>query len=134
MWTCPRCQRRFTRANQRHACGTGDRGEVVRGRPAALVELVDAIEKFARALGPIEVVTRDRYILLRSVRIFADLVIMKDAVRIAVHLGRKVDAPIFFKVAESPRQVSHVAKITSTEEWTAVAPFVKEAYRFSVSS
>ena len=40
-----------------------------------------------------EVVTRDRYALFRTTRIFVDLTVMRDALRVVVHLGRKVSAP-----------------------------------------
>jgi hypothetical protein len=133
VWTCPQCKRKFTRPNQRHACGTGNRVDVVRDRPPAIVALYAAIESFARSLGPIELVTRDRYVLLRSVRIFTDLVIMADAVRVAIHLGRRVDLPLFFKIVADHRQVSHVAKITTKREWEQVAPLVREAYEFSIT-
>ena len=132
MWTCPDCKRKFTRANQRHSCGTGESGKAIRNRPAALVEIYAALESFARSLGPIEVVTGDRYVLLRSVRNFADLVIMTDAVRVAVHLGRKVDAPIFFKVGANRGFVTHVAKLKTMAELNQIKPFLKEAYRFSL--
>jgi len=46
-WSCPKCKRRFTRKNQRHACGTGDRLEVLRGRSESLVALYRALESFA---------------------------------------------------------------------------------------
>jgi hypothetical protein len=56
MWTCPSCNRRFTRKNQRHACGTGDRAKVLRNRPPEVVAVYAALEKFARTLGPVEFV------------------------------------------------------------------------------
>jgi hypothetical protein len=132
MWACPKCKREFTRANQRHTCGTGVRSQVLRNRPDAVVELYTAIESFAQSLGAVERVTRDRYVLLRSVRVFADLVIMTDAVRVAVHLGRTVNAPIFFKVATDRRHVSHVAKVKTKKELEALKPFLKEAYLLSM--
>jgi len=107
MWSCPKCKRVFSRRNQRHACGTGNRAEVIRGRPESLVQLLSAIEEFARSLGPIEVVTRERYVLLRSTRIFVDLVMMSDAVRIAIHLRQKVAHPLFFKVGANDRGRRH---------------------------
>lgn len=113
-WTCPKCKRSFTRKNQRHACGTGNRSEVLRNRPGGLVALYDSVESFAKSLGSIEIVARKRYVLLRTVRIFADLVIMTDAVRIAIHLGRRIDDPIFFKVGSDETKVSHVAKLRTT--------------------
>lgn len=70
--------------------------------------------------------------LLRSVRVFADLVIMAEAVRVAVLLGRKVPAPIFFKVVADRRVVTHVAKLQRKEELEQVKPFLKEAYDFSM--
>jgi hypothetical protein len=133
MWSCPKCKRRFSRPHQRHACGTGDRNEVVRNRPPALVALYAAIESLARSLGPVEIVARERYVLFRSTRIFADLVIMTDAIRIAIHLGRKVAHPLFFKVAPDRRHISHVAKIRTSEEFDQIAPLLKEAYEVSLS-
>lgn len=109
-WTCPTCARRFTRKNQRHACGTGDREHVLRNRPRSVVELYTALEAFARSLGPVEFVARERYVLLRSTRIFTDVVIMSDR-----------------------RQVSHVAKIRTPEELELVKPLIREAYEYSIS-
>lgn len=121
----------FTRENQRHACGTGDE-DVVRNRPEALVSLYRSILAFAQALGPIEVVARQRYVLLRSVRIFSDLVIMTDAVRIAIHLPRRVESKIFFKVVSDERAVTHVAKLSSAGDWLLVKDNVREAYEWSL--
>ena len=132
-WTCPKCRRRFTRTNQRHACGTGDRAEVLRNRSPELVELYDALERFATSLGSVEVVARERYVLLRSKRIFADLVVMSDALRLAIHLSRKVDHRLFTKVAADRKQVTHVAKVHDMEEFNALKPFLREAYEYSIS-
>lgn len=132
MWNCPQCRRAFTRANQRHACGTGDRTSVLHGRPQTLVNLYESIEAYARSLGDIEVVTRDRYVLLRSKRVFTDLVMMTDAVRIALHLPTAVTNPLFFKVVTGPYHITHVAKLRTSEEWTSVKSYLAEAYRHSL--
>jgi hypothetical protein len=131
-WACPSCGRTFTQVNQRHACGTGDRSQILRNRPDALVRLYAKIEAFAESLGAVEIVTRDRYALFRSSRIFADLVIMTDAVRLAIHLQRSVEDPIFFKVAASAKAVSHVAKLKTTKDWLSAKPYFEEAYEVSV--
>jgi hypothetical protein len=132
-WRCARCGRTFTRANQRHACGTGDSSVVLRNRPQALAKLYASIEAFARTLGPIEIVARERYVLLRSVRIFADLVIMTDAVRIAVHLRRKVADPRFFKVVGDAKKVTHVAKLRTAVDVNGIKPYLAEAYAASLA-
>lgn len=132
-WRCAKCQRRFTRKNQRHACGTGDRNDVLRDRPDALVRTYEKLERFAKSLGPIEIVARERYVLLRSTRIFADLVIMSDAVRVAIHLGRKLDDPLFFKVVSDRKKVTHVAKLFSEQDVAKVTAYLKEAYAFSLA-
>lgn len=133
MWTCPKCKRRFTRKNQRHACGTGDRADVLRNRPTEVVELYAALETFAKSLGSVEFVTRERYVLLRGNRIFADLIIMSDALRIAIHLSRKVENKLFVKVGSDRRQVTHVAKLHDMEELEAMKPFLREAYEYSIT-
>jgi hypothetical protein len=132
IWKCPACGRSFAQKNQRHACGTGDRSEVLRNRPAPVVALYSAVEAFVQSLGPIEIVARERYVLFRSVRIFTDLVIMTDAVRVAIHLGRRLDDPIFFKVASDEKRVTHVAKLQTAAHLAVVKPYLKEAYEFSL--
>ena len=131
LWTCPRCKRRFTRVNQRHACGTGDRAAVLKKRPREVVEVYEALERFAKSLGAVEFVARERYVLLRTKRIFTDLAIMSDAVRVAIHLPRKVANPLFVKVAAGPRHVTHVAVLRELEAVDTLKPFLREAYEYS---
>jgi predicted transport protein len=130
-WACPRCKRRFTRANQRHACGTAHRVDVLRDRSPELRELYAALEAFAKSLGTVEIVARERYVLFRSKRIFADVVVMKDALRLAIHLARKVDSELFIKVVADQRHVTHVAKLHEVDELEALRPLLREAYDFS---
>jgi Domain of unknown function (DUF5655) len=132
-WSCPKCHRAFTRVNQRHACGTGSREEVLRNRPAVVVHIYELIEAYARTLGPVEIVTRQRYALFRSVRIFADLTVMTSCVRLVIHLRRRVAEPAFSKIVTGEKlAVSHVAKLTTPDEWTAVMSYFEEAYRISL--
>jgi predicted transport protein len=132
-WTCPKCQRKFARPNQRHACGTGDRDQVLRNRPPELVKLYATLEKYVRSLGSVEFVTRDRYVLFRSTRIFADLVVMTDALRLAIHLPRQVEHELFFKIVADRKHVSHVAKLRTPADLKAMQPLLREAYDYSIS-
>jgi hypothetical protein len=128
LWRCPSCTRQFTRPNQRHACGTGDRRHVLRNRSPELVALYLAIEAFARTLGPIEFVARERYVLLRSSRIFADLVVMATAIRLAIHLPRQAAHPLFSKIVADRRHVTHVAQLQQPTQFDELKPFLREAY------
>jgi hypothetical protein len=132
-WTCEKCNRRFTRKNQRHACGTGSRAEVLRNRPPEVIELYAMLEKFAKSLGPVEFVTRERYVLLRSNRVFADAIIMSDALRLAIHLPRKAEHKLFLKSVSDRRHVTHVAKLRAMGELQSMKPFLREAYEHSIS-
>lgn len=67
-WTCLKRDRSFTQVNQRHACGTGDGGDVLRERPESVVRTYAAVEAFVKSLGEIEIVARERYVLFRSGR------------------------------------------------------------------
>jgi predicted transport protein len=132
-WTCPKCHRAFIQVNQRHACGTGSREEVLRNRPAVLVHIYELIEAHAKTLGPIEIVTRQRYALFRSVRIFADLTVMTSCLRLVIHLRRRVADPAFSKIVTGEKMaVSHVAKLTTPDGWEAVKSYFEEAYRVSL--
>lgn len=132
LWLCPECKRKFTRKNQRHACGTGNRADVLRNRPPEVVKLYAALEKFARSLGSVEFVTRERYVLLRSSRIFADAVVMLDALRLAIHLPQKTEHELFIKIASDRRHVTHVAKLRVLKELESLQPFLRAAYEHSV--
>jgi len=123
----------FARKGQRHACGTGDRAQVLRNRPASVVATYKAVEAIARSFGRIEIVARERYVLFRTVRIFADVVIMSDAVRIAIHLKREVTAPMFIKVVHDQKGVTHVAKLMDPAAVARVEQYLKEAYEYSVA-
>jgi hypothetical protein len=132
-WSCPKCRRVFAQVNQRHACGTGSREEVLRNRAAGLVHIYELIEAYANTLGPVEIVTRQRYALFRSVRIFADLTVMTSCVRLVIHLRRQVADRTFCRVVTGEKMaVSHVAKLTTPDEWEAVKRYFEEAYRVSL--
>lgn len=132
-WACPRCQRTFRQVNQRHACGVGSAATLLKNRPPSLTGLYRDLESTVRSFGDVEVVTRDRYALFRTTRIFADLTVMRDALRVVVHLGRKVSAPYFIKSGPSGHRVSHVALVRSAEELRTVMPFLREAFDLAVS-
>jgi hypothetical protein len=76
----------------------------------------------------VEVVTRDRYALFRTTRIFADLTVTRDALRVVVHLGRKVSAPCFIKSGPSGSRVSHVTVLRTPEDLRRIMPFLREAF------
>jgi predicted transport protein len=131
-WTCPKCARSFTREHQRHACGTGSRQQVLRGRSPQVVATYRALEEAVTALGNVEIVARERYVLFRSKRIFADVVIMAEAVRLAIHLQRQVEHRAFIKVVADRRHVTHVAKLTSVQHVAELRALLKEAYESSL--
>ncbi|MCL1634875.1 DUF5655 domain-containing protein [Luteimonas sp. SX5] len=131
-WTCPDCGRIFNRANTKHSCGTGDRAAMLAGKAPWLVALYEELERAARADGDIEVVAKDRYALFRTTRIFADVVFMKDALRLALQLDRVIDDPIFFKTVQDERgRVQQVAKLRDASDLETIGPYLREAYRFA---
>jgi uncharacterized protein DUF5655 len=132
-WACPRCHRTFRQVNQRHACGVGNAATLLKGRPPSLANIYRTLETTVRSFGEVEVVTRDRYALFRTTRIFADLTVMRDALRVVVHLGRKVSAPYFIKTGPSGKRVSHVALVRTAEDLRTVMPFLREAFDLAVS-
>jgi hypothetical protein len=81
----------------------------------------------------VEVVTRNRYALFRTTRIFADLTVMRDALRVVIHLGRKAGVPCFIKIAQGDSRVAHVALVRTAEELRTIIPFLREAFDLAVS-
>jgi Domain of unknown function (DUF5655) len=132
-WACPRCDRTFRQVNQRHACGVGSTAALLKGRPSALTALYRKLDATVRGFGDVEVVTRNRYALFRTTRIFADLTVMRDALRVVIHLGRKAGAPNFIKIGQSGNRVSHVALVRTADDLRKIAPFLREAFELARS-
>jgi ABC-type uncharacterized transport system ATPase subunit len=107
---------------------------LLKGKPESLVKLYLALEKTLKTWGGVEIVAHGRYALFRTTRVFADLVFMSDALRLAILLDREVKKPFFFKIQRlSAHRVGHVAKLRSPAELRAVTPYLEEAYRFARS-
>jgi extradiol dioxygenase family protein len=67
------------------------------------------------------------------VRIFADLTVMSSCVRLVIHLRRQAADSAFSKIVTGEKAaVSHVAKLTTPDEWNAVKSYFEEAYRVSL--
>lgn len=106
---------------------------MLKGRPPALTDLYRKLESTVKRFGDVEVFTRDRYALFRTTRIFADLTVTRDALRVVVHLGRKVSAPYFIKTGPSGNRVSHVVLVRTAADLRTVIPFLREAFDLAVS-
>jgi predicted transport protein len=119
--------------NQRHACGVGSAETLLKGRSPVLTDLYRTLETTVRSFGDVEVVTRDRYALFRTTRIFADLTVMRDALRVVVHLDRRVSEPYFIKIGPSGKRVSHVVLVRTAKDLRVVMPFLREAFDFAVN-
>lgn len=132
LWKCPRCGRIFRQINQAHSCGVGSIEEMLEGKPDHLVKLYRSLEKTLKTFGKMEIVAKRRYALFRTTRIFADLVFMKDALRLVILLDRKVNDPLFFKIQQmSTHHIAHVAKLRTAADLRAVKAYLKEGYRFA---
>jgi hypothetical protein len=131
---CPRCDRSFRQVNQRHACGVGSADTLLKKQATGgLSDLYRTLETTVKGFGSVEVVTRNRYALFRTTRIFAELTVMRDALRVVIHLGRKASAACFIKIAESDKRVSHIALIRTAEDLRKIVPFLREAFDLAVS-
>ncbi len=101
---------------------------MLKERPESLVRVYRKLESTVRGFGEVEVVTRDRYALFRTTRIFADLSVTRDALRVVVHLSRRANDPCFVKAGPAGKRVSHVAFVATLRDLQAIAPYLREAY------
>jgi hypothetical protein len=129
LWTCPTCGRSFRRREQAHGCGRGTKAALLRGKSPALTKLFGAIEHDLSKWGRQDTLYRPRYALLRTTRGYADLVFMRDGLRLALYLDREVGATCFFKVGQtSSTRVIHVAILRTDSDWRKVRPYLRQAY------
>lgn len=133
LWACPQCGRTFRQANQRHACGAGSTATILKDRPPALAALYRQLENTVTSFGDVEVVARNRYVLFRTTRIFADLTVMRETLRVVIHLRRVASTPYFIKIVQGDTRVSHVALVRTDEALKSIIPFLLEAFDLSMS-
>lgn len=132
-WTCPGCTRTFRRVNQWHSCGVGRVADLLKGKPEPLAALFREMETKVRRWKGVEVLPKGRYALLRTTRIFADVVFMRDVLRICVLLEGFTDDPIFFKSGRmSARRVGQVAMVKTRDDLRRLMPHLKEAHAFAL--
>jgi len=131
LWTCPKCRRKFARAQQRHICSAGTRAQVLKNRREEVVALFTALEQEVKSFGPIEFVARERYIILRSKHIFADVVMLADALQLVIHLPHLARHPLFRKIVADRKWVSHTAKVRNLDELAELQPYLRAAWEFA---
>jgi hypothetical protein len=95
------------------------------------VELFAALEQQAKSIGPVEFIARERYIILRSKHIFADVIILADCLRIVIHLPKLVRHPLFRKINAERQWVSHAAKVRNPAELEQLHPFLHAAWAYA---
>src|SRR5205823_11998566 len=132
-WKCPQCRRIFRQVNQRHACGVANPATLLKDRPPELAGLYRKLETTINGFGIVEVVTRNRYALFRTTRIFTDLTVMRDALRVVIHLNRKVRAPYFIKNGPSGNRISHVTLVRTAQDLRTIIPFLREAFDLAMN-
>jgi hypothetical protein len=130
-WTCPKCRRQFARKQQQHICGAGTREKILKNRREEVVALFAALERQAKELGPVEFVARERYIILRSTHIFADVIMLADSLRLVVHLPKMARHPLFKKITADRHWVSHTAKVRKASELEQLQPFLRAAWEYA---
>jgi hypothetical protein len=130
-WTCPKCRRRFARAKQQHICSAGTREKVLKNRRDEVVALFASLEQQTQALGPVEFVARERYIILRSKHIFADVIMLADSLRVVIHLPKMVRHPLFKTISADGRWVSHTAKVRKLAELEQLQPYLRAAWEYA---
>ena len=86
-----------------------------------------------RSYGEVEIVTRDRYALFRTTRIFTDLTVTRDALRVVIHLDHQARSRLFVQSGRSGKRVSHVAFVRTGAQLNAILPYLREAYDLAIA-
>ncbi len=130
-WTCPKCRRKFVRAQQQHICSAGTRTEVLKNRREEVVALFEALEQQVKRFGDVEFIARERYISLCSKHIFTDVIMLADCLRVVIHLPKMARHPLFKKIVADRSWVSHTAKVRKQAELEQIAPYLRAAFDYA---
>jgi hypothetical protein len=130
-WSCPRCERRFGRANQSHGCSpAGSVDWYFADRPPALRRIHDVVVRHLRKLGPLTVEAVRVGILIKRNRTFAELRPGRTGFRLSVLLPELVDDPRITRVIRtSAHRVAHFIPLrTAADVDRDVRRWLTEAY------
>jgi hypothetical protein len=131
LWRCPRCGRHFANRSQWHACGDWTVDEHFADKPPHLRELFDAFLAMVEKNGPVRVHPAKTRIAFIARMSFAGATPLRDRLRAALLLPRRVEIPRFVKIETfGPRSYGHHFYIASPEDLDAeLDSLVAEAYR-----
>lgn len=104
---------------------------MLKNRREEVVALFAALELQAKQLGPVEFVARERYFILRSRHIFADVIMLADSLRVVIHLPKMARHPLFKNISADGQWVSHSAKVRKLAELEQLQPFLRAAWEYA---
>ena len=113
MWTCPKCGRKFKRANQSHGCRLISKESLFQKRPQALKKLYEKIVKEVDKLGMYrEETLPPDVIFFKTESSFLEVKVKKDRLEIVFLLEKIEDvSPVAKYLQLSKNRVAHVVKI-----------------------
>ncbi|SDW63308.1 hypothetical protein SAMN05421504_1011108 [Amycolatopsis xylanica] len=130
-WTCPACDREFSRANQSHVCVPGCTvDESFAGRAPVQRAIYEALIEHVRSLGPVHVDAVRIGVFLKNHTKFAEFRPKARCLSLELVLPRRVNEPRVFRQAEiSEGRVVHTIKLTSiTDVDPQLRAWLTEAY------
>ena len=134
LWTCPRCQRKFVKANQWHSCGKFNVRQYFDGKPREIVALFERLVELAKACGPVIIASTKSMILFKARTTFAEVKAKKDRLDVHVVFQKRVANPRFTKITVLwPGCIVHsfqVEKIGQLDD--VVAGWLKVAYEMNL--
>jgi hypothetical protein len=134
LWSCPRCQRKFAKANQWHSCGKFTVEQYLEGKPPEVVALLDRLVELATACGPVIVAPTKSMVLFKAQTSFAEVKAKKDRLDVHVVFQKRVANPRFTRIKVLwPGFIVHsfqVEEIGQLDE--EVAGWLKTAYEMNL--
>lgn len=117
-WTCPECERTFSRAHQSHTCVPGNTvDESFAGRPPEYRVIYDMLIEHLRTLGPVEEDAVKVGVFLRHEQKFAEVRPMARSLAMWVMLPYLIDSPRVSRAERiSADRFAHYLKLTSVTE------------------
>ncbi len=117
LWTCPKCEHRFTNRNQWHSCKRYELDDVFAKSEPFVRGLFEAVREAIEEIGPVSVQAyRGSAAFLVRVR-FASATPRRRWLNVGVWLRRRLESPRFTKVETlTPSDHVHRLKLTDPSE------------------
>lgn len=129
LWTCPKCQARFTTRNQQHSCGRFDLDALFARTDPSVRAVFDRFAEMIAACGPVTVIPQKSRVAFQARMRFAAVSPRKRALIGHLVMRERNDAACFTEIEKLGNCYRHAFRAETVADLAALKRWLRPAYK-----